>query len=510
MASRYGIRVVPTKIKDNETPSFAGDYVLDKVVLINHVGEKIDIKFIMTELNIYESIYNNAVTGSIVIGDTKNQISRMEIQGLERIAFHLKTPGITYRKEDVIDASEETGEPFHVYKITNRKQVNTGLMIYTLHFASREFMRNLRTKVSQAYDGKCDRAVVDIMKDENYLDSKKKLHVEPTGNSLKFVVPNLNPFDAINMIANKSLPEKSKGAGYFFYETTGGFFFRSWQSMITNQGEFARPYKQNFYSQPAKISDVAESRDEKTGQVQDKVLREYQTVEQYQFVNNFHDVAANTALGTYGHRVISHNLFDKSYDIADYNYHREFGKTPHADTLKFTTNQYAIMDGAVDYDNDKNVSDYAESRVSLQTITPFMHDKDVGRYGLDVAADGTKTGQKISQYNQIAHGTLLKLTVKGQSQLQAGDLIRFNLADTNADNKNNANPNDPRFSGHYVITKVRHQVTGDSYKMVLECAKDSVATGYQSPSIGLSLHGDGIHKTNQSFSIEEIDGDIYT
>ncbi len=75
-------------------------------------------------------------------------------------------------------------------------------------------------------------------------------------------------------------------------------------------------------------------------------------------------------------------------------------------------------------------------------------------------------------------------------------------------NKNNANPHDPRFSGDYVITKVRHQVTGDSYKMVLECAKDSVATGYQSPSIGLSLHGDGIHQTNQSFSIEEIDSDI--
>ena len=135
-------------------------------------------------------------------------------------------------------------------------------------------------------------------------------------------------------------------------------------------------------------------------------------------------------------------------------------------------------------------------------------DKDVGRYGLDVEADGTKTGQKISQYNQIAHGTVLKLTVKGQSQLQAGDLIRFNLADVNADNKNNTNPNDPRFSGHYVITKVRHQVTGDSYKMVLECAKDSVATGYQEISRGVSLHTDGIHKTNQSFELEEIDSDI--
>ena len=166
------------------------------------------------------------------------------------------------------------------------------------------------------------------------------------------------------------------------------------------------------------------------------------------------------------------------------------------------------MSGAVDYDNDKNVSDYAESRVSLQTITPFMHDKDVGRYGLDVAADGQKTGQKISQYNQIAHGTILKLTVKGQSQLEAGDLIRFNLADVNADNKNNANPNDPRFSGHYVITKVRHQVVKDQYRMILECAKDSVATEYGSLSRGVSLHGDGIHSTNQSFSIEEIDSDI--
>ena len=53
-------------------------------------------------------------------------------------------------------------------------------------------------------------------------------------------------------------------------------------------------------------------------------------------------------------------------------------------------------------------------------------------------------------------------------------------------------------------------MTGDSYKMVLECAKDSVATGYQEISRGVSLHTDGIHKTNQSFGIEEIDGDIYT
>ena len=495
-----------TSIHNDQKPEFAGDYILKEVIITNHIGKKVNVKNIMTELNIYESIFKSAVTGSIVLADSTNQIARMQIQGLERLSFHLKTPGVAYGREDVVDATEETGEPFHIYKITDRKQPTPGMTIYTLHFASREFMRNMRTKVSQSYDGKHDRAVIDIMKDPDYLDSRKKLYVEPTGNSSKIVVPNLSPFDAINMIARKSIADKSRGVGYYFYETTTGYYFRSWQNMITNQGQFARPYRQDFYYQPAKISDVADTKDEKTGEQQDKIAREYQSVEQYQFVNNFHDVAANTALGTYGHRVISHNLFDKSYDIADYNYHNEFGKTPHTDTLKYTT-QYAIMNSPVDYDNKDNVSSYAESRVSLQTTSPFLHDKDVGRYGLDAAADGTNTGQKISQYNQIAHGTLLKLTVKGQSNLQAGDLIRFNLADTNADNNNNTNPNDPRFSGHYVITKVRHQVTGDKYTMILECAKDSVATPYGSTN-NIDEFATNVHTTNRSLEIEEIDSDI--
>ena len=499
MTSRSTINVVPTKSKNKEKPEYAGDYVLEKVVLTNHVGFKVDVKHIMIELNIYESIYKNAVTGSIVIADEGNQIARMSIQGLERIAFHLKTPGVTYGREDVIDASEETGEPYHIYKITDRKQPSRGFLTYTLHFASREFMRNIRTKVSQAYDGKYDRAVIDIMKDKNYLDSKKKLYYEPTGNTNKFVVPNLNPFAAINMIAKRSVADKSNGVGYYFYETTKGFHFRSWASMITNQGEFARPPKQQFYYQPLRMGSNSKATD------QDKIEREYETVQQYEFVNNFHDVAANTVLGTYGHRVISHNLFDKSYDIADYNFHNEYRRTPHTDTVGYgSNNMFPVMDTPVDYDNVDNASDYPESRVSLQTTTPFLHDKDVGTYGLDADIDGEKTGQGISQNNQIVNGTALRMTVKGQSYIQAGDLITFNLRDVNLHHSPEY-PDDPRFSGNYIITKVRHQVTKDQYKMILECAKDSVATSYQDLAPNPHLN---VHETSRSFELEEIDGDI--
>ena len=240
---------------------------------------------------------------------------------------------------------------------------------------------------------------------------------------------------------------------------------------------------------------------------QDKIERAFETVEAYEFVNNFHDVAANTALGTYGHRVISHDLFNKTYDITDYNFHNEFRDTPHTDTVENGGNRFPISDTPVDYDNNDNVSDYAEARVSLQTVTPFLHDKDVGKYGLEPLQDGLKTGQKVSQQNQVVHGTALKLVIKGQSQVQAGQLITFNLGDVNSANTDN--PNDPRFSGNYIITKVRHQVIKDQYRMILECAKDSVATEYGSLSRGVSLHGDGIHKANKSsLEIEEIDSDI--
>ena len=501
--SRNTIRIVPTKNKSTEIPDFAGDYVLKQVVLINHLGFKVDVKFLMTELNIYESIYKSAVTGSIVIADDGNQIARMSVQGLEKIAFFLKTPGVSYGSEDVIDASEETGEPFHIYKISNRKQPTPGLMIYTLHFASREFMRNLRTKVSQAYDGKYDQAVRNIISDPDYLDSKKKLHYETTGNANKIVVPNLSPFEAINMIAGKSVADKYRGVGYYFYETTSGYYFRSWQSMITGQGEFARPYKQDFYYQPLRMG--SDPTVLKFGQ--SKIERAYQSVESYEFVNNFHDVAANTTLGTYAHRVITHDLFNKSYDITDYNFHREYNKTPHTDTVgEWGNTKYPIMDTPVDYDNAKNLSDYKESRVSLQTTTPFLHDKDVGKYGLEPLQDGLKTGQRVSQSNQVEHGTALILTVKGQSNLQAGDMIRFNLKDVNSSNSKDPG-DDPRFSGNYIITKIRHQVQGDAYRMTLECAKDSVATAYASQSRGSSLHG-SINTTNKVHETEEIDGDI--
>ena len=74
------------KVPDNI--EFAGDYDLKNIFLHNHFGEVIDIKNLVQELNIYESIYKNALTGSVVIIDAQNLIAKLEIQGTERVSFN--------------------------------------------------------------------------------------------------------------------------------------------------------------------------------------------------------------------------------------------------------------------------------------------------------------------------------------------------------------------------------------------------------------------------------------
>jgi hypothetical protein len=232
--------------------------------------------------------------------------------------------------------------------------------------------------------------------------------------------------------------------------------------MCVEQGNTPRIAKQVFRYMPMNIKDETVEGD--------KISHDYTSVETYKFINNFHDTAANQALGTYGHRVITYNIFNKSYLTTDYNYHDEFPETKH------TNEGPAITSSPVDFDNAA-VSDYAESRVSLQPTTQFLHDEETGSFGTDVKNDGITEASRIAQRNMIMAGTTLQLVVKGQSFLESGDKIDFQLR--SIDEKNEDGLDDPQYSGAYIITKIRHKVTQDDYVMVLECVKDSIKTPFE-------------------------------
>ena len=475
-----------------DTIQFAGDYNLDGIILHNHQNEGlnayhegVDIQKLVVELNIYEGIEKSSVTGTMVIADSINLINNLPIQGTERVSFKLATPG-AHEVDHIVDFSEATGHPMHIYKLTDKRQINESTVAYTLHFCSREMVRNTRTKVSEAFSGTYEQMVAKILQDPDYLDSRKTLFFQKTRNQDKVVVPNINPFSAIGMMSKRALADDSKSAGYYFYQTTKGFHFRSWESMCVDVRGNPRTPKQIFKYMPMNVN--------ATGDDATKIEQDYKSVEQYRFINNFHDVLFNQAAGTYGHRVITHNIYNKSYKKDDYHYHNYYAETKHADGPN-----PAIVNTPVDFD-DKSVSDYPESRVTVMATTQFAHNEDTGTYGIDVGQDGITDASRISQRNSINSGTQLKLTIKGQSYLEPGDVIEFEYYATERKQKGELKP-DPQYAGRYIISKIRHRVTNDEYVQVLECAKDSVHTKYKSYN-GKTFTGKGLpREKGQSIDI---------
>ena len=454
---------------------FAGDYNLTGIVLQNHAGTGgnfdgaeagVNIQSLVQELNIYEGITQAAVYGTLVLVDSINLINNLPIQGTERLFFKLSTPG-TSKLEHIVDASEATGHPFYIYKISNRRQPQQGTLVYTLHFASREFMRNIRTKISKAYDGKVSSIVQEILGDKDGLDSRKKLYYEETKNSDKLVIPNLSPFNAIGMCTKRALPYYTKGVGYYFYETTKGFYFQSWENMCAHYGSVERNPIETYYYSPQNITDDT---------IEDKTLHDLKAVESYKFINQQHDVAAAQALGTYGHRVITHNLYAKDFTETDFHYHDDFNSTVHADFVgnDGSQNKPAVRGNPVDFDN-KTVSDYAESLVTLMPTNQYSHGDAGGSFGTDVSDDGRLEGVRNAQIQQVQAGTTIEMTIKGQTYIQPGQVIDFAIRPVEEDGQTQDKKSyDPQYSGRYVITKIRHRVSKQDYKMVLECRKDSV------------------------------------
>ena len=319
--------------------------------------------------------------------------------------------------------------------------------------------------------------VQEIVSDKEGIDSRKTLYFEETGNQDKIVIPNLTPFKAIGMIAKRALPKFSKGAGMYFYETSRGFYLQSWENMLAQYGGNARPPAQEFFYMPQNITDP-----EIEGQGGDKILHDLQSVESYKFINTFHDTAAAQALGTYGHRVITHNLYDKSYNITDYNYHDSFEDLIHADYTNEgdTDNAPAVRDNPVDFDirpdgRGKGVSDYAESLVTLLPTSQYVHGDAAGSFGTNILDDAKLEGIRNTQIQQVTAGTTVQMTVHGQTQIQPGELIHFELRPIEEEGQTvDRKTYDPQYSGRYIITKIRHRVTKQEYKMILECRKDSV------------------------------------
>ena len=444
-----------------------GKYNLSELSIISYIQDKeeskpkfMDIKGITLTMSITEDIFNNNIVGSIVVYDTQDIRTLLPLTGLERLSLKFNTPGLPG-----YDMSEDTGVPFQIYKVDSiRKDPNGDIgQFYKIYFCSPEQYNNQITSVSRAYAGPIENAVEDILRNKDYLNSKKSFYFEKTATNAKYVLPSLKPFNAIKYLSSQTLSGKYNNAGYLFYENSKGFHFRSLESMLAMGGAVARPTRWNFNSSINMV------KDSKQDEVKD-IEKRMQHVIKLEFGKQV-DTLANIIDGLYANRVIVHDAFNKTITTHDFNYKDNYAKGYHLESIGDEGDEFKFITPETQLnDTGKSLYELPNSKKMVVTETSKVHND----YEFTPTS---RTLPKITSQMAGYKNMNLSLLVYGNTNLNCGDVINYSAPIMQPGEKIQPNP---YTSGRYLIMAIKHTISVETqtHEMVLRCFKDSVRTPY--------------------------------
>jgi len=447
-----------------------GAYSLTDINLISYQSgtgdnepKKVSIETLVIDLNIYESIYNKTLSGNLLIVDSENVVGRLPLTGNERIEFKFFTPSCSKG----YDFSIKSGNPMYVYKISKRQAVTPRTQMYLLHFCSKELITNETIRLQNALTNTYSSMVANVIRNPDFLNSAKNIYIEPSFGLHKEIFANDRPFDAIDKLSLRTISEKFNNSGYYFYETSDGFMYRSLESMMAIEANTARPVLAKFRPKPANIRENGNK----------DIKNEMQIVSKFNIIDQF-DTIKNLRNGVYASRLYTYDSTNKIYTSHDYDYNLEYEKSMHTEPGK--NGERTDNTGILPLHNreGKFLSDFKNTSVYLWTNTSDIHDNIVSPDPKDYLQ------KRLSQ--RLAFASFkLEITVPGFTGLTAGDLITFEMPSYQPYGEGQPRDNDPYMSGRYLISSIRHQLNRKSNKhiMILECIKDSVRTPYPEENI---------------------------
>ena len=86
----------------------AGDVNVQEAVIIRGDGAEIDVRTFIIELNIFEDMFKNGLSGNIMMVDAANVVGKFPILGDEYLRLKIKTPTI----------ESQIYKTFKIYSIT--------------------------------------------------------------------------------------------------------------------------------------------------------------------------------------------------------------------------------------------------------------------------------------------------------------------------------------------------------------------------------------------------------
>ena len=440
--------------------NFAGEFKLNRAFLESPTGEKIDLvrNLSIIEINIFEDIFKSCMSGSIIIGDSRDMVNKVPIIGQELLYLKISTPSL--RSKDEILDFELT--PFYVHKVSARTEISTGGQVYELSFVSQEAIVNSRKRLSKSSVGSISDIVTDIL--ENELNTKKQIDIESTIGIRKYIIPNVNPLNFITKLTGEAVAKDSGSPHYVFYENKHGFHFRSLQN------HYEKDITADFHT-----GDIGTDEEVTSEPGSGKHLQSYKRMLEYTVRPN-RDLLLHASSGMLGSKVIEHDIFNKKYKVKTYNYFEDgdFISNDRLETQKLYS-QSAL--GERDNKLDENLTNSTTHLIPIS-----KKGEDDAQY---TSSGHITPNQKYktlldrqSRFLELKDGISITMSVNGRTDIAVGDLVFVTVPAVGTED------GDETFTGEFLISKLRHtfSMLTNQHAISMEVIKDGIPTFLPSTS----------------------------
>jgi hypothetical protein len=436
--------------KNNSESPF--DYVLEKAVITSQKfidGASVDIKNVITDIEIFEHLDKPYLTGNVIFVDDNNVYNSIDFSGFEKLSLEFVLPdaGATPIKKDFI-----------IEKTIKNARSNDRSSTILLHIVEEHAFNSSLINVNKAYTGKPVEIIESIIVDN--LNKEFSQPILPDAQEeIKVLVPNLTPLAAAQWVRDRTTT--IDGVPYYFFSTLANSKLHiigldQMLLSIPNQ----KPY---VYSQMAASIVASLNVNEQAYLIQDfksKSNDEIISLVQKGFVgsqNYFYDpIIGSYVTGAFFdlnkilNNLISKDIINRNQNRIGYSENYRLNDIPisslksKVNTNLVTTNTYS------DVNNYSQAATLAEHK--LKVISEALRELIV-RNAIDVALPG----------RNFLNGSYSN-TIGNQIRLE------FLSTDTSGNPDRLANI-DTKKSGSYLIYATKHHFKKERYDVIASCVK---------------------------------------
>ena len=405
------------------------------IIESNDGSRDVDLRFGVLSFQYFEDVFSPTITARVLVqssgggdiedfkgtGGTKALLQGLPVIGGERVSIKVKTV--------VGDGIDLTSDPLYVGGVSEI-MVDGDREIFTLNLVSRSAITNETSRVTKKYPTtqKIDISVKQIAEEFLKIELPED-NIDSCKNQYGFIGNLRKPFTVLTWLAGKAIPasgKKDSTAGYFFYQTLDGHYFKSIDELI-KQEPYAE-YKEDTVNKSALESGVKDTAT--------KIMS-------YTFKQNT-NILEKLRTGAFS----SHNVFfdPLTFEFPQFTY-----------KLKEFAEQMEVMGEPptlppIEAGSSESLGDYP-TRLMTRILDRGTMDPDVK---VDVNSDPAKVqSQSIARYNLLMTQAV-QVTVACNSDLRVGMIVKLFFKNQSFEKGNEF---DEHTSGLYMIKELCHQFT---------------------------------------------------